>query len=86
MNGGEIDLHIEELVLHGFPPGDRNAIAEALRVELARLLAQHGVPPSLATGGEMPHADAGAFDLRPGTRADVLGAQIAGAIHGGLNR
>lgn len=86
MNGGEIDLHIEELVLHGFPPGDRNAIADALRGELARLFAEHGVPPSLTAGREMAHADAGAFDLRPGTRADVVGVQIAGAIHGGLNR
>ncbi len=86
MTGREIELHIGELVLHGFPPGDREAIADALRGELARLFAQHGLPPSLAAGAEIGHADAGAFDLRSGSRADVVGTQIAGAIHGGLNR
>jgi hypothetical protein len=33
-----IELEIEELVLHGFAPGDRHRIADALREELHRLL------------------------------------------------
>lgn len=86
MTGREIDLHIDELVLHGFPPGDRQAIADALRGELIRLFAEHGVPPALAAGGEMPHADGGTFNMRSGEGAGSVGARIAAAVHGGLNR
>jgi hypothetical protein len=31
-----VRLHIGELVLHGFDPRDRHAIADAVRAELAR--------------------------------------------------
>ena len=47
---GNIELHIEELVLHGFEPGDRHRIGEAIERELARLFAEQGTPPSLAQG------------------------------------
>jgi hypothetical protein len=33
-----INLHIEELVLHGFAPGDRHRISEAVEQELTRLI------------------------------------------------
>ena len=51
-----IELHIEELVLHGFSPGDRYRIGEAVEQELTRLLADRGVPQSLAEGGEIASA------------------------------
>ena len=36
--GVNIDLRIDELVLHGFPATSRDRIADALRAELTRLL------------------------------------------------
>lgn len=33
-----VTIHVEELVLHGFDPRDGNAIGEALRAELARVM------------------------------------------------
>ena len=42
-----LELHIEELVLHGFAPGERYAIGETVEHELALLLGEQGVPNSL---------------------------------------
>jgi hypothetical protein len=81
-----IELHIEELVLRGFAPGDRYWIGEAVEQELTRLLADRGVPESLARGGEIASVDGGAFEVAPGSRADVVGAQVAKAVYGGLGR
>ena len=81
-----IELHIEELVLHGFSHGDRYRIAEGVEQELTRLLADRGVPESLAQGGEVASVDAGAFEVAQGSRAGVVGAQVAKAVYGGLRR
>jgi hypothetical protein len=81
-----IELHIEELVLHGFSPGDRYRIGEAVEQELTRLLADRGVPQSLERGGEVASVDAGAFEVAAGSRADVVGGQVAKAVYGGLRR
>ena len=81
-----IELHIEELVLHGFAPGDRYRIGEAVEQELSRMLADRGVPQSLAKGGEIASVDGGAFEVVPGSRAEVVGVQVAKAVYGGLRR
>jgi len=81
-----IELHIEELVLHGFAPGDRYRIADAVERELARLFAEQGVPPSLAQEAEMARLDAGAFKMAPGAREEAVGAQVAHTVYGGFSR
>ena len=43
----QFELNIEELVMHGFTPGDRHRIGEAVEQELTQLLADRGVPQSL---------------------------------------
>src|SRR5581483_9421147 len=76
-----VELHIDALVLHGFAPGDRHAITQALEAELTRLLAERGVPPSLADGtslGELPPI---AFDVEPGALPGSLGSQLAQSIY-----
>ena len=79
-----VRLHIEELVLDGFPPGDRYRIAAAVEAELTRLFADRGVPPGLSSGGAVPAVDGGSFDVAPGARSDRIGAQVAQAVYGGL--
>jgi len=79
-----IDLHIEELALHGFSPGDRYRIGDAVERELARLLAEQGVPPSLAQGFEVARMDGGAFEVQPQARPETIGAQVAQAVYRGL--
>ncbi len=80
------EVHIEELVLHGFAPGDRHSIGEAVEHELTRLFAEQDVPSSLAHGGEIARLDSETFEVAPNSNAEAIGAQIARAIYSGLNR
>ena len=81
-----IELHIEELVLHGFAPGDRASIGAAVQAELVRLLAEHGAPAGWGRGADAAaeRLDGGEFALAPGARADSIGAQVARAVYGSL--
>jgi hypothetical protein len=54
-----VELHIEELVLHGWTPSAARRVGAALQSELGRLLAERGLPSSLATSAEIPRIDAG---------------------------
>ena len=74
-----VELFIDELVLHGFEPGDRWPIADAVQRELARLLSERGisaVPESI----DIPRLDAGSISL-PSTHGEAAGAPIASALH-----
>jgi hypothetical protein len=86
MKPANIEVNIEELVLHGFSPGDRYRIAEALEGELARLLANQGLPSRLAKGGDADRLDGKEFNLRQGSRAESIGAQVARSVYGGMRR
>ena len=80
-----IQLHIEELVLHGFAPGDRHRIAGAIEAELTRLLAGQPLPAGLKENASLDRIDGGGFRLGTNARPVRVGEQIAGAIHEGLN-
>jgi len=81
-----IELHIEELVLHGFAPGDRYRIGDAVERELAQLFTERGAPPSLGRDGEIERLDGGVFEMAPGSKAEAIGAQVAQAVHRGIGR
>ena len=80
-----ISLHIDELVLHGFTPGDRYRIAEAVQGELSRMFLERGVPPALANGGNVSRVNAGSFSAGAAARPETTGGQIAEAVYGGLD-
>lgn len=79
-----IELHIEQLVLHGFEAGDREAIGEAVRAELVRLLTEKGLPASLEGGLEIGKISTGVFHVGHGESAGGIGEQVASTVHGGL--
>jgi hypothetical protein len=81
-----VEIHIEELVLHGFSPHARFRVAEAVQQELARLVFQEGVPASMLKSMEVDGLDGGAFTLAPAARDQGMGKQVARAIYGGLAR
>jgi hypothetical protein len=85
MRSPNIELHIEELVLHGFAPGDRHAIGDAVECEIRRLFTEQGASPQLAQGGEVAHVDGGAFEVARGARAEKIGTQIGQALYDGLS-
>jgi hypothetical protein len=75
-----LELHIEELVLRGFVPGDRASIGKAVQTELARLLTQRGLP-GLAHTASIGRVDAGSFQVAPGARGSAMGVQLAHAVY-----
>src|SRR5690349_13235166 len=59
-NTKAIEVHIGELVLHGFSHSDRLPIAEAVERELARLFSEGEFPPSLERAAEVSRISGGA--------------------------
>ena len=84
MNRRAIEVQIEELVLHGFTPRDRHAIAEAIQSELTALLKTRGLPGGTQRLYQREALRAPTAALPPSPRADETGTAIARAIYGGL--
>lgn len=81
-----LEMEIEDLVLHGFPGMDKDRIARAVQMELERLITEGGVPASLQEGGDIARLEGGSFQVAPGLSAEEVGAQVARAIYGGMRR
>ncbi len=81
-----LDFNIDELVLDGFINVDRERLGVVVERELVRLFTEQGVSPALRQSGRVSRLDGGSFNAVPNTNADTLGAQIAQAVYGGLNR
>ncbi|QSJ19372.1 hypothetical protein JYQ62_12000 [Nostoc sp. UHCC 0702] len=79
-----IELEIAELILHGFAPGDRDRISEALQQELTRLLTVQGIPAPVSENCHLPSLNLGCLHLHPGINPEKIGIQLAQAIYGGL--
>ena len=73
----DIELHIEELVLHGFSAHHRHTIADAVRAELAARLVNRGLGASEEIA--IDRLDAGTIALPRGAAA--AGRAIGGALH-----
>jgi hypothetical protein len=86
MRPKSVELHIEELVLDGFSPGDHYGINEAVESELSRMFAEQGIPQLMEQSGEIERLQAGMSELEKGSRDDAIGVQVARAVYGGLKR
>lgn len=80
-----VELHIEELVLHGFPSGDRFSISDAAQQELERLLVEQA-PQGITHGPlNVNRVNAGSFNVKADARGSTIGTKVAQAIHRGLS-
>jgi len=80
-----VEVHIEELVLHGYAPQDRYRIAAAVETELVRLFTEKGVP-SLTGGTDYPMLNGHQFQLSDVQTDQSAGNQIAGAVYSAVSR
>lgn len=80
----DVELHIEELVLHGFRPGDRYAIADAVQREFTHLLDAAGATDLASGSMHVGRLDAGRFRVMPRSRSVTVGEQVARAVYGSL--
>jgi hypothetical protein len=85
MSSRPIDIHIEELVLHGFAPEDRDRIGEAVRLELVRLLTERGMPPNVKRDGEIRLAG-GPLVVEADSQTELCGTRFARHIYEGLSQ
>lgn len=81
-----LELHIDELVLDGFPARDRYRISEAIESELTRLFAERGLPTSLSRKREVAGMNAGAIQIGADRRPTAIGIRLARSIYRGLTR
>jgi hypothetical protein len=79
-----VKIHLEEVVLHFAAPSERERAAEALVLELTRLLTERGVPDPLLKGATAPRLDGGSFALSAGLSAEEYGARVARAVYRSL--
>lgn len=79
--GESVEIHIEELVLHGFRPGNLHRIGDALQQELAHLLEACAFSPHVQKGFALDHVDAGTVRMNAGENAEVIGGKIARALY-----
>lgn len=84
-NPANIELHINELVLHGFERGDRYRIGEALQQELLRQLSEQGIAQGFLQQGHARHLDAGAIQIQQGGHAESIGRQVAQAVYASVS-
>jgi hypothetical protein len=80
----DIELRIEELVLHGVSRADARRVGAAVEAELGRMLAEQGLPSGLRGGAEIGAIDAGQVSLGAAARPESTGEAVARAVYGGL--
>jgi hypothetical protein len=77
----QIELHIEELILHGFPPDRRYAIAQAIEMKLTRLLTEQKIPAALKQDGIVRSINAGSIHINNESKSEATGNKIANAVY-----
>ena len=77
-----IELKIEELILHDLPYDQRHRVAAAIEQALTRLLAERGVPSSFTAA--LPPINVGTIRVNPNLSPESMGMQVAGSIYGQL--
>ena len=80
-----IEVHIDELVLHGFDAADRHSIGDAVQVELAELLGAMEVAGSMSRSTSIERLD-GVSIVPLGPDARHLGQAIGRSVSEGLSR
>ena len=84
----DVRLHIEHLVLDGFPmtPAQRAAFTRAAEAELGRLIAASGVSDAVATGFAVPALEGGLVRPQSPFHALSFGQDVARALYASIGR
>ncbi|MFZ0746894.1 MAG: hypothetical protein WAM85_20995 [Terracidiphilus sp.] len=85
MSGARLNLHIDRVVLRGIDPADRQAFANGLKSELAKVLRDPSLRAALTRSRRTPMMRLGRISLEPGLAgARKLGGGVARAIGKGM--
>jgi hypothetical protein len=83
-HSGDIELYIDQLVLHGFARADRHRIGEAIRLELLRQIGESGLPATLTLQDHVSRLNAGTIEAQAGGKPEHIGVQVAQAVYGSV--
>ncbi len=75
-----IELVIDEIVLHGFDPRHKHAIADAVEQGLSSLLVERAASLGVLTSRETPHDDAGSVETAAGAAPAANGTAVAHSL------
>jgi hypothetical protein len=78
-----IELHIKELVLEGFPTRDTSRIVSVFKSELEQLLRQGNIPENIRSKNIL-RLDGGTIRIQPGASPEMSGRQVARNLYRGL--
>lgn len=81
-----IELHIEELVLHCFSGHNVYQIGGTLEREITRLLQEQGLPAGFSVAANVGRLNAGSFHLQAGAKAAAVGNNIANSVYQGFTK
>ena len=73
-------VHIDRLVLKGFRPEDRHAIATGLQQELGRVFADREAVSLLSAMGDVQRLQVGGVPIEHGSRPQRVGESVAQGI------
>ena len=73
-------VHIERLVLKGFRPEDRHAIAAGLQQELGRVFAERDAVSLLRARGDVSRLQVGGVPVEQGSTPQRVGENVAQGI------
>ncbi len=79
-----VEIQIDELILHGFPAADRYAIGDALSSELSQLVVNAKEYP-FDEDIHIPVQRTGEFLVPPNAKPALIGARVAQTVQAGLN-
>lgn len=87
MNGMNVNLHIERLVLDGITLSAREqaVLGMVVEAELTRLITAEGLPAGMSSSS-VPSLRGGDISLNQPDNPAQLGQQIAQAVYGGNGR
>lgn len=80
----DIEIYIDEIVLHGFSRNDSAGIKTAIEAELVRLIRERGIPSFLSSPDSFRRIEGGEFNMARGTNSAKVGNDIAGTVYSGL--
>jgi hypothetical protein len=81
----DIELVIDELVLHGFDRRDQHRIGQAIQQELTSLLSR-SEGTSLDRDQELARVNAGTVHMSEGAQPSVVGMHVAQAVYRGIGQ
>ena len=79
-------VHIDRLVLKGFRPEDRHAIAAGLQQELGRVFADREAVSHLTAFGNVPRLQVGGVHIQQGSTPQSVGESVAQGIGGEIRK